>query len=226
MEQIIAEFASKDPMFWVAALASVVGLTLYYLYSGYINKNYRHLKWLRRLFLPHVTRIIRKIDKSNEDIHLGGLYVESFSPKKYRVFDLYLSEDTTKEEAIECVDQKLLSNHFRPEIILASLASNNEGNVELGNFVLTAPERKHPDVKGFGKLYDIAMMFAAKHQLHVRYYYDEDKHRLRFYAHYESNPYNPFISYQHYEGDGMRKAAEIFKEYQEEIANCGVEVSE
>jgi hypothetical protein len=227
-EQITEFLATVDPLFVVAALASFLGILLYYTYGGFINENYTRIKWFRRLFLPHITRAIKNIDKQYENVDMSGLYVETNVRDREHVFDLYLDEETTKEQGLNSVGGELISNHFRPEVILASLATNPEGEAEDGNFVLTAPSRNHTDVSVFGRIYDIMVMFISKYQLHVRIYYDEDKHKLEFYAHHEMNPYNPLYAERHFEAKefNVDKGVEMFKEYKDDMNQYGVELVE
>lgn len=225
---MIEQLLATDPFFVVTAIVSLVGLSLYYLYGGFIEENHAQIKWFRRLFLPHVTKLLHDIDEQNEDIDLDGLYVETNIHQREHVFDLYLDERVHREGGIEMVSEELIKNHFRPEVILASLGNNPQDKAELGNFVLTAPMNNHPDVPVMGRLYDIFVMLVSKYQLHVRIYYDEDKHRLRFYAHHELNPYNPRYAKKHLQGEEMDipLGVEMFKKYKEDISQYGVEVTE
>lgn len=218
----------QEPLLIATCITSVVGLVTYHLYGGFIRENYMQIKWFRRLFLPHVTRLMNKIDEENEDIDLDGVYVESELVDAEHVFDLYLDESDNMQNVRREVGETLIDNHFRPEVLLASLATNPQGEIEVGNFVLTAPQKNHSDVSGYGRLYDIFTMFVSKYQLHVRIFYDRDKHRLRFYAHHELNPYNPIYSKRHLEGEEMNytKGVSMFKKYKDEIAEYGVEVVE
>lgn len=226
-EQITDFLATIDPLFVVAAVASLFALSMYYMYGGFIYENYGKIKWFRRLFLPHVTRIIGLMDERYDQVDLSDLEkVETNIREREHVFDLYLDEAQTKETALKAVGYELISQHFRPEVILSSLGTDPDGDGEDGNFVLTAPSRSHSDVPVLGRIYDILIMFLSKYQLHVRIYYDEDKHRLRFYAHHELNPYNPFFAKDHLEAKefDVDKGVEMFSEYEDDISSYGVEV--
>lgn len=229
MRQQLTEFlATVDPLFVVAGIASLVGLGLYYGYSGFINENYTRIKWFRRLFLPHVTRAVEQFDEEYEYIDMDDVDVETNIRDREHVFDLYLDESKSKEHSISNIGDELISQHFRPEVILASLGRDPEDRGEVGNFVLTAPIKNHTDVPVMGRLYDIFVMFTSKYQLHVRIYYDEDKHRLRFYAHHELNAYNPLYAKRHLEGVEFdaELGVEMFREYKDDIEQYGVELVE
>lgn len=228
MRQQLTDLAAQEPMFFVAALASVVGMTLFWLYGGFLEQNYTKIKWFRRLFLPHISHLIARIDNEYEEVDLDHIYTETTVYDDEFVFDLYLPEEVTKEEAHRQIGDELIENHFRPEVLLASLASTQGGNPELGNFVLTAPEKNHPDTTGFGRLYDLFVMFVSKWQLHTRYYYVSDKHKISFYAHKELNPYNPLYALAHLRAEDFRQeeGVEMFKEYKDELEQYGVEIVE
>lgn len=225
--QEFVDLLISNPLFVAGALASFVGLFIYWSYGGFINENYRRIKWFRRLFLPHITALLHIIDEENEDIDLEGVYVETDVLDKEHAFDLYLREGTHYLGPLKGVTSTLIDNHFRPEVILASLGTNSTGNQEVGNFVLTAPEKAHPDATGLGRLYDIIKMFTSKYQLHVRIFYDEDKHRLRFYAHHELNPYNPLYAKRHLEAEEFDeyKGVRLLRKYSEDMLKYGVEVA-
>lgn len=227
-EQIIEFLGTTDPLFFAAALASLIGISIYWLYGGFIDQNYNKIKWFRRLLLPHVTRAIRTIDEENKEYDLSCLYVETKALDREHVFDLYIDEDESKEQALSNVGDELISHHFRPEVILASLAENSDGNAEDGNFVLTAPTSNHPNSTGIGRLYDIIVMLTSKYQLHVRIFHDADKHRLRFYAHHELNPYNPFFALDHFEAKEFdtETGVRMFGRYKEDLEKHGVELIE
>lgn len=225
MQEFVAGLTS-DPLLLVAGLASLVGLFVYWSYDGFIHENYTHIKWFRRLLLPHVTRLLKKAEKDGD--FFKGIYVETDTLDSEHVFDLYLEESRMKEGALDAVGDTLIENHFRPEVLLASLGSNSSGLEEVGNFVLTAPNKNHPDSTGLGRIYDIVVMFISKYQLHVRIFYDPEKHRLRFYAHYELNPYNPFYAQKHLDAEefDIDKGVEMFREYADELEKYGIEVVE
>ena len=227
-EQLTEFLATVDPLFVVAGIAALMGLALYYGYSGFINKNYTQIKWFRRLFLPHVTRAINQLDEQYDDIDMQGVYVETNVREREHVFDLHLDESDTMTEGVKKVGDELISQHFRPEVILASLGRDPENQGEVGNFVLTAPEKNHTDVPVMGRLYDIFVMFTSKYQLHVRIYYDENKHRLRFYAHHELNPYNPLYAKKHLQAKDFntQKGVRMFEQYKKDIEQYGVELVE
>lgn len=225
MQEIVVELTS-NPLLVAAAIASFIGLFIYWSYGGFINENYRRIKWFRRLFLPHVTRILKVIDDQNENTDFDGVYVKTDILSQEHAFDLFLEEEKTKDEVIDDVGNELLKHNFRPEVILASLGTNPAGRNEIGNFVLTAPEKEHFNAIGIGRVYEIIMMFMSKHQLHIRIFYDPEKHRLRFYAHYELNPYNPFVAKRHLQGKSInfRKGVDMAREYAPELEKYGVEV--
>ena len=227
-QELTGLLATTDVLFIVAAIASIIGIGIYYLYGGFLTQNYKKIKWFRRLFLPHVSKIIKDYDESNKDVDLSQLSkTETTTLDSEHVFDLHLKEHYTKETANKLIGNELIENHFRPEVILASVGRQETSEeLELGNFVLTAPEKNHPDTTGLGKLYDIVLLFTSKYQLHVRYFYDEEKHRIRFYAHYELNPYNPLYAKKHLEAEkfNVEKGVEMFKEYKDDIKQYGVEI--
>lgn len=236
MQETVEGFANEvfsavasDPLMFAAGLASLVGLFMYWSYGGFINENYQRIKWFRRLFLPHITRLLHKIDEENENIDLDGAYVETQILESEHAFDLYLRE-SSRDYLIPLtgVSETLIDNHFRPEVILASLGTSPEGYVEVGNFALTAPEKKKVDMTGIARLNDIITMFVSRYQLHVRIFFDPEKHRLRFYAHHEYNPYNPFHAKDHLEAKKFnpRKGVKMFKEYADELERYGVEIVE
>ena len=227
-QELTGLLATTDVLFIVAAIASVIGIGIYYLYGGFLTQNYKKIKWFRRLFLPHVSKIIKDYDESNKDVDLSQLSkTETTTLDSEHVFDLHLKEHYTKETANKLIGNELIENHFRPEVILASVGRQETSEeLELGNFVLTAPEKNHPDTTGLGRLYDIVLLFTSKYQLHVRYFYDEEKHRIRFYAHHELNPYNPLYAKKHLEAEkfNVEKGVEMFKEYKDDIKQYGVEI--
>ena len=227
-QELTGLLATTDVLFIVAAIASIIGIGIYYLYGGFLTQNYKKIKWFRRLFLPHVSKIIKDYDESNENVDLSQLSkTETTTLDSEHVFDLHLKEDYTKETANKLIGNELIENHFRPEVILASVGRQQTSEeLEIGNFVLTAPEKNHPDTIGLGKLYDIVLLFTSKYQLHVRYFYDEEKHRIRFYAHYELNPYNPLYAKKHLKAEkfNVEKGVEMFKGYKDDIKQYGVEI--
>ena len=227
-EELTGLLTTTDVLFIVAAIASIIGIGIYYLYGGFLTQNYKKIKWFRRLFLPHVSKIIKDYDESNEDVDLSQLSkTETTTLDSEHVFDLHLKEHYTKETANKLIGNELIENHFRPEVILASVGRQETSEeLELGNFVLTAPEKNHPDTTALGRLYDIVLLFTSKYQLHVRYFYDEEKHRIRFYAHYELNPYNPLYAKKHLEAEkfNVEKGVEMFKKYKDNIKQYGVEI--
>lgn len=229
MRQELTELlATTDPLFIVAGIASFIGIGIYYLYGGFLTENYTQVKWFRRLFLPHVSNLVKAYDERNKNIDLSQLSkTETKTLDSEHVFDLHLKDQYTKETANKLIGDELIKNHFRPELILASVGRQESSEeLEFGNFVLTAPEKNHPDTTGLGRLYDIIVLFTSKYQLHVRYFYDEEKHRIRFYAHYELNPYNPLYAKKHLEAEGfdVEKGVNMFREYKDDIKQYGVEV--
>jgi len=226
--EVAIEIVQTNPLFVASALASLVGLTLYYLYRGFIHENYQRIKWFRRLFLPHITLLLRNVDKNNKRVDLSRLYVETEAQPEEEVFDLRLSEDNTRQEAVDKIGDYLISENFRPEVILASLAKHPEGYPEVGNFVLTAPEKNHDTIAGYGVFKEIFKMFTSKYQLHIRLYYDENKHRILFHAHHELNPYNPLYAKKHFNSVefNMKKGVKLFRKYREGIRQFGVELIE
>jgi hypothetical protein len=226
--EVAIEIIQANPLFVASALASLVGLTLYYLYRGFIHENYQRIEWFRRLFLPHITLLLRNVDENNKRVDLSRLYVETEAQPEEEVFDLRLSEDDTREEAVGKIGDYLISEKFRPEVILASLAKHPEGHPEVGNFVLTAPDKNHDALVGYGVFKEIYRMLTSKYQLHLRLYYDEDKHRILFHAHHELNPYNPIYAKKHFNSVefNMKKGVKLFRKYREGIRQFGVELIE
>lgn len=191
---------ATDPMFLVAGVAALIGLTLHYLYGGFIEENHRKINWFRRLLLPHFTFIISRTDSTLEDIDLSKLYVETKVTEEEHAFDI---DDSV---SLEEIDQVFLDKGFRPEVILTSLASDPEGQKEQGNWVLTAPQ-KNRDVSFRGtRIYEAVQLLISTWQLHVRLYHDEDSGVYSVYAHYEYNPYCPLYSQKHFNAEGMNKS--------------------
>ena len=95
------------------------------------------------------------------------------------------------------------------------MGRNSEGYREVGNWVLTAPKRKHTSMRGVDRVHQVLLMLTAKSQLHVRIFYDEEEEMLRFYSHYEYNPYNPFYAKRHFNGENIKYdlARSLFKSY-------------
>jgi hypothetical protein len=205
-----------------------VALISYYLYRGFIHENYQRIKWFRRLFLPHITLLLRQVDDQRKDVDLSKLYVETEAQPEEEVFDLRLSEDVTRGDAVNNIGDYLISEKFRPEVILASLAKHPEGYPEVGNFVLTGPQKRHDTLVGYGIFQEIFRMFTSKYQLHVRLYYDQDKHRILFHAHHELNPYNPLYAKKHFNSVqfNIRRGVEMFRRYKERVSEYGVELIE
>lgn len=228
LEQATETLLATEPLFIVAGIAALIGITALYLYGGFIENNYTKIKWFRRLFLPHLSALLRNVDEQYKEFDISDVHkkIETRSSEKENVFDLYLLEEDTPEEVTKAIGEKLIDNHFRPEVILASLGRDSDGEAEIGNFVLTSPEKNHPDSSGISRLYDIATLFTAKYQLHVRIFYDEDSHKLQFYAHHELNPYNPLYAKKHLNGEGLdsQKGVRMFREYKDLVEPCGVEV--
>jgi len=179
------ETVLSDPLLIASVVASLVGLTLFYLYGGFIQQNYTKIKWFRRLFLPHLRNFIEHLDEEHEDVDLSEIRkVETSVSEEEHVFDLYLREEEYQEGVMLALGKFLtMHRHFRPEILLSSIGNNPDDLYEVGNFVLTAPEKNHTDAPALGRLYDIVVMFTSKYQLHVRVFYDDRSHRFRFYAH-------------------------------------------
>lgn len=228
-EQIIDFLYGIDPLLAGAVLASLAATTVYYLYGGFIQRDYRKITWFRRLLLPHVSTLIKAYDETNENVDLTHLTkTETEVHDVEHVFDLYLDEDETVDSASEKVNEELISNHFRPEVLLASVGRQTTSKrLERGNFVLTSPTRRHTDAPGAGRIFDILTMMLSKYQLHVRYFYDAEQHRFRFYAHHELNPYNPFYAKGHLTATefSANKGVDLFEEYEDELAQYGVEVT-
>jgi hypothetical protein len=200
LEDIAITVLSQDPMFYASAVASLIGLTLWYLYRGFIVENYQRLKWLRRILFPHLSILLRVADDKTE-VDLGKLYVTTKIHDYEFVDEVQLPKDTIEEEANETVKDYLMSQSFRPELILSSIAEHPKGYPEVGNFVLTAPEKNHPSVPAYGIFYELFHMLISKYQLHVRYYYNEDDNSYEFYAHKELNPYNPLYAKGHFNSE-------------------------
>lgn len=193
------QMVSSDPMFLLAAAAAVIGITLHYLYGGFIEENHRKIIWFRRLLLPHFTFFLRQTDSSIEDVDLSRLYVETVVTDEEYVFAI---DDSWSLDEISDV---FLEKKFRPEALLASLASDMEGRKEVGNWVLTAPRKdRNVSVRG-SRLYEVVQLLTAKWQLHVRLFHDEEKGVYSVYAHYEYNPYCPLYAMKHFEAEGMNK---------------------
>jgi len=229
MQEIATEVLQTDPLFIAASIASLLGLGLYFGYRGFIHENYQRIKWFRRLFLPHITLLLRKGDKKLDGVDLSRLYVETNARPEEEVFDLRLREEDRMNGVVEAVGSYLIKEeNFRPEVILTSNANHSEGYPEVGNFVLTAPEKSHDYFARYGVFREIFRMFTSKYQLHVRLYYDQDKHRILFHAHHELNPYNLIYAKKHFNGVqfNIRRGVELFRRYKDGISEHGVELIE
>ena len=226
MQEIVTEIILSDPLFFASAAASIVGLLLWYLYRGFIVNNYTRIKWFRRLFFPHVSVLLRIADRRKENIDLSRLYVETETREDEYAFTLYLDESDDEHDVIESIGGYLIDNKFRPEVLLTSLANHPEGYPEVGNFVLSGPEKSHPSLVGYGVFTEIIRMLLSKWQLHLRIYYDSDKHRLLFYVHREYNAYNPLYAKKHLDGKHVsgKEGVELFKQHSDGIEEFGVEL--
>lgn len=214
------ETLPSDPLFWGAAIVAIFGVVVHYLYSGFIQRNYRKIKWFRRLFLPHITKALRHMDEELDDHDLSRLYVETSVSESEHVLDVEVPNKLEAAMVLGEIEREVfLDNNFRPEVLLASLASNPGGYLEMGNWVKTAPEKKHPSTPFLGKLYEVVLLILAEWQLHIRIYYDEEQNLLRFYVHHEKNAYSPFHAQDHYDGDGIdvKKGRSLFKDYLPEM---------
>jgi len=225
--QAATEIVMNNPLMVASVAASIGGLGLYWLFRGFIVQDYQRIKWFRRLLLPHISLILRQVDKNNKDVDLSKLYVQTeILEDKEHIGDLYLSEGEKQDEAVEQVGDYLIGNKFRPEVILASLAEHEDDLPEVGNFVLTAPNRNQDVLPGYGVFTEIFSMLTSKYQLHIRMYYDKEKHRLRFYGHYELNPYNPLYAKKHFNSVDYdsRLGVKIFRrDYAEKLSKYGIE---
>lgn len=195
------QFLAENPLLWATAFASIFGLVVHYLYGGFIEKNYRKITWFRRLLLPHFSFILRKTDANFEKVDLSKLYVETSVSEEEKAF----SVDASKI-GIEDIDEVFLNKNFRPEVLLSSLASDPDGRKEVGNWVLTAPNKSRSFFPANSRIYEVFQMLTAKWQLHVRVYYNEKEDKYTFYAHYEYNPYCPLYSKKHFNSKGMDKS--------------------
>ena len=227
MQQMIAEIVMNNPLLIASVVASLLGASLYYLFRGFILQDYQRIKWFRRLLLPHISLILRQVDKNNKSVDLSKLYVTTgVLEQKEHIGDLYLDEDVKRDEGVKQVGSYLIDNKFRPEVILTSLAEHEKDLPEMGNFVLTAPNKKRDVLPGYGVFTEIFRMLTSKYQLHVRIYYDKEKHRLRFYGHHELNPYNPFYAKGHFNSENFnaRLGVELFRShYADKLSEYGVE---
>lgn len=208
------ESLPKDPLFWACALVAVGGVVVHYLYSGFLKQNYREIVWFRRILLPHMSLFLEKVDDDLEGYDLSKFYVETEMSDKEHVMDIEVGR-SEYEEVHDELAQFLFERHFRPEVLLASLSSSPRGYKEIGNYVLTAPEKKHSKVPFLGKMYDVLILLMADWQLHVRVFYDSENDRLRIYVHREKNPYNPIEAKNHYRGNKMdyEGGRKLFRRY-------------
>lgn len=206
----------------IAALASVIAATVYYLFSGFIKGNYRHIKWFRRIFLPHVTWALKKTDLDDD------VYVESPYRDSEHLLDIVGAVDNHFGPewlySLKAIIEPFLKDKgFRPEVLLASLKGRESDLDEVGNFILTAPEkRKKPH---HNKMRELLMLLTSKYQLHVRLLKDDDK--ILMLVHHELNPYNPFFAKKHIDGKEFspEKGREMFKEkFGEEFDELPIEV--
>lgn len=226
MQEFASELALSNPMFIASGVASLIGLTLWFLYRGFITENFTRIQWLRRLLFPHLSLFLRKADKNAEGYDLSKLYVETVVTKPEHAFDLYLPEDKTEDTATQEIGEYLISEGFRPEVILTSLAEHPKEFPEMGNFVLTAPRKTHPSVPGYGIFYELFHMLISKRQLHVRFYHNTNSHSFEFFVHEEYNPYNPLYAKRHFDSEEFspEDGVELIAEYEDEIAEYGVEL--
>lgn len=197
------ETIPQSPVFWAAAAAAVIALMLHYLYGGWLERNYRHIKWLRRLILPHISYYLRSTDNDLDDVDLSQLYVETGVRESEHAMDMPIDEYEDEWDALDDVEKYLKKHYWRPEVILTSLADDPEGRYEIANWVLTAPEKSRKDSLALGRLRELLIMLTAERQLHLRIYYNEEEEKLQFYAHEEYNPYNPLYSKKHFNGVDM-----------------------
>jgi hypothetical protein len=118
------------------------------------------------------------------------------------------------EQLVNDIGEFLMERDFRPEVLLASYQKDEEGNPEVGNFILTAPEKKHPSVPFLGKLYEVLLLFISKWQLHIRIFYDKDEDKLHFHVHREKNAYSPLYAKEHYRAEGfdIEHGKKLFRE--------------
>jgi hypothetical protein len=208
------ELLPSDPLFYAAAVASFIGIACYFYYSTFILQNYSKIKWLRRMLFPHISYFLKKVDKQTPNTNISKLYVETPATHAEKICTIHLAEEEDEDEVVSDIGEVLLKNHFRPEVILASLSKTSDGDYEVGNWVLTAPTKNHSDMWGTKVLHDLFIMLTARRQLHVRIFYDDEEHAIEFYAHEEYNPYNPLFSRKHFYGEGFDVALgqELFKQ--------------
>lgn len=224
MKRMLEDMVS-NPLFYAATIASLFGLALHYLYyEGFIEENYREAKWFRRLFLPHITFLLHELDSEFDDYDLSKMYVETTVSESEHVLDIDIS-DADKEEVLDGIESHLLASHYRPEVILSSLASTPDGYKEIGNWVLTAPEKNHTDLPAMGILHDALLMIGSKWQLHVRIFHNEEREMIEFYTHYEKNPYNPFHAPDHFKANGLdaERGKKLFRRKLAELHEKGLE---
>lgn len=208
------EHPPQDPLFWACFVASLIGLAAWNLYGRFIYENYSRIKWFRRLFLPWITPFLENVDEELDEVDLSRLYVETDVSEDEKVLEVDIPHED-HDIVMESLGEFFMDNYFRPEVLLASLASDDEGKKEEGNWVLTAPSKKHTGMR----LHELAIMLISKWQLHVRIFYNEEDETLSFYAHHEYNPYNPLLAKRHFNGDdvdvGLGK--EMFRDYLPEL---------
>lgn len=221
---MVVESLPQDPLFYGAALAAVIALTLHYMYyQTFIRENYRHIKWFRRLLLPHVSYMLRRVDEDVKNVDLSRLYVESPLRDSEHIMNFEWPDDKDYEYVLDNVEPVYFEKGLRPEVILASIKGGTE-HEEVSNFILTGPGRRRTNKSVARSLYDIFLMLTSKYQLHPRLLLDEDEGVLKVGVHHELNPYNPLYSLRHLEGDefsphkGKDMFLEIFWEkFDEEI---------
>lgn len=228
MEDFAIGIVQNNPLLVASVIASIVGVTIYYLYRGFILQNYQRIKWFRRLLLPHISLILRQVDKRNKDVDLSKLYVTTdVLEGREHIGDLYLEEGEKQDEVVEDVGSYLIENKFRPEVILTSVAEHEDDIPEVGNFVLTAPMKTRDVLPGYGVFTEVFRMLTSKYQLHVRMYYDKEKHRLRFYGHHELNPYNPLFAKGHFNSEDFDSSLGVSmfrRDYFGDLEKFGVEL--
>lgn len=197
------EVVLSDPLLIATVAASLFGIVIYTLYyDSVIRGNYSRIKWVRRTIAPHISYHLK-----NEE----GLYVETEVADSGKVLDLEVPEGEV-EDVLSSIEDILKSQGFRPEVILASVGTTEDGYREIGNWVLTGPERKRTSEEFFFIPREVVRLVTSTWQLHLRIFYDEDDERLEFYVHYEYNPYCPPFAKKHFKGVGMdiEKGKQLF----------------
>lgn len=208
------EALPQDWLFYVAGFAGLFALLVHYLYyESFIKENYDKLKWFRRMVLPHISFLLRQIGEQTGNDQFSRLYVETPIRDGEKAITFEVPENTHHEYVVDKVQSVLTDAHYRREVLLASL-KQGDNEMEVGNYVLTGPNRWRPENRAMNPLYSVFLMLTSKYQLHVRLIYNTEEDNVYLLAHHEYNPYNPIFAKSHLEGKefNVNKGVNMFLE--------------